>query len=183
MTTTINLTINCTAVPADEPRIRAAVERILTHAKVRSAQVGIAVLTDAAIRQLNKQYLNHDYATDAISFVLERKGGHLEGEIAVSAETAQREAARLGWAAADELLLYIVHGALHLVGEDDLTESGAAIMRRREREVLAEFGLVPPWEDRPDQPSGKTMPSGKTKPSGQTRSARKSQRSRKELTR
>lgn len=183
MTTTINLTIECTAVPADESRIRAAVERILTDAKIHSAQVGIAVLTDAAIRKLNKQYLNHDYATDAISFVLERNEVHLEGEIAVSAETAHREAARLGWAAADELLLYIVHGTLHLVGEDDTTEPRAAIMRRREREVLADFGLVPPWEDRPAQASGKTLASGKTKSSRKTRSSRNGKQNRKELTR
>jgi probable rRNA maturation factor len=107
----------------------------------------VAILSDDAIQDLNRRHLDHDYATDCLSFVLEQRLHHLEGEIAVSAETAQREAARLGWPAADELLLYVVHAMLHLVGEDDTTPSGAAAMRRREREVLEAFGLVPPWDD------------------------------------
>ena len=147
MTVTIALTIECDAVPLDEVRLRAAVNRVFADASIPNGQVGVAVLTDPAIRQLNKQYLNHDYATDAISFVLERSHDFVEGEIAVSAETAQREAAHYGWPAADELLLYVVHGALHLVGGDDTTPAGAAEMRRREREVLATIGLTPPWDD------------------------------------
>jgi len=155
MSITVTLTIECDAAPVDEPRIRSAIERILADAEVPSAQIGIAVLSDAAIRQLNRQYLNHDYATDVISFVLESSQDHLEGEIAVSAETARREAARLGWRADDELLLYIVHGALHLVGEDDTSAAGSQRMRHRERSVLAEFGLVPPWEAHQASPRGR----------------------------
>jgi len=152
MRLTFNLTIDCEAVPLDESRLRAAVARVFADAKISRGEVGVAVLSDIAIRQLNKQYLDHDYATDAISFVLERGTDYVEGEIAVSAETAQREAAHYGWPATDELLLYVVHGALHLVGGDDTTPAGAAAMRRREREVLATFGLAPPWDASPDSP-------------------------------
>lgn len=155
MPLTICLTIECDAVPLDEARLRAAVLRVFADARIPSGQVGVAVLSDPAIRQLNKQYLNHDYATDAISFVLERGADYVEGEIAVSAETAQREAAHYGWPASDELLLYVAHGALHLVGGDDTTPAGAAEMRRREREVLATLGLTPPW----DAPSTQTTTS------------------------
>lgn len=162
----INLTVECDVVAVDEARLQTAVQRILDDAQIGSAQIGIAVLSDSAIRQLNKQYLDHDYATDAISFVLEQTPDHLEGEIAVSAETARRQAARLGWDAGDELLLYVVHGMLHLVGEDDMSEAAAERMRQREREVLGEFGLVPPWEG-PDA----------------GRRGGKNQRSREELTR
>lgn len=153
MPISIALTVECDAVPLDEARLRAAVNRVFADASIPIGQVGVAVLTDAAIRQLNKQYLDHDYATDAISFLLERGTDYVEGEIAVSAETAQREAAHYGWPATDELLLYVVHGALHLVGGNDTTPGGAAEMRRREREVLATLGLTPPWEDDQAQPT------------------------------
>ena len=46
---------------------------------------------------------------------------HLEGELIVSTETALREAAAHGWSPRDEVLLYVVHGVLHLCGYDDLT--------------------------------------------------------------
>ena len=45
----------------------------------------------------------------------------LEGEVIVGAETALRTAPRYGWPPHDELLLYVVHGTLHLVGHDDRT--------------------------------------------------------------
>ncbi len=46
----------------------------------------------------------------------------------------------------DELALYVVHGLLHLCGYDDLTESGAAAMRCRERELLAACGRPNPFD-------------------------------------
>ena len=67
----------------------------------------------------------------------------LEGELIVSTETALREAAAHGWTPADELLLYVVHGLLHLCGYDDLTDEARPVMRAREREVLAGWQLVP----------------------------------------
>ena len=155
MPVTVVLTIDCEAVPVDEARLRAAVRRVFADAGINSGRVGVAVLSDAEIRKLNNQYLRHDYATDALSFVLSRTPERVEGEIAVGAETALREAEHYGWPAADELLLYVVHGALHLVGGDDTTPAGAIAMRRREREVLGAFGLVPPW-DEADEDSGHT---------------------------
>ncbi len=67
----------------------------------------------------------------------------LEGEVIVSTETALREAAAHGWSPADEVLLYVVHGLLHLCGYDDLTDEARPLMRAREREVLAGWQLVP----------------------------------------
>ncbi|MCE9544321.1 MAG: rRNA maturation RNase YbeY [Planctomycetia bacterium] len=143
----ISIRLDSTVVEVDRDRIRAAVSEIMAEAGLKSAQVGIAVIDDGAIQQMNRQFLNHDYATDVLSFTMHRSATAVEGQIAVSAETAQREAADYGWPAADELLLYIVHGALHLVGYNDKTPSDAAAMRQREREVLAGFGLNPPWDE------------------------------------
>ena len=58
-----------------------------------------------------------------------------------------RLAVRWGWAAEDELLLYLIHGMLHLVGVDDATPKQREEMRRREAECLAAFGLKPHWEE------------------------------------
>ena len=68
---------------------------------------------------------------------------HLDGELIVSTETALREAAAHGWSPQDEVLLYVVHGLLHLCGYDDLTDEARPAMRVREREVLAGWQLVP----------------------------------------
>jgi probable rRNA maturation factor len=71
----------------------------------------------------------------------------LEGEIIVSAETAATAAQRFGWSSDDELLLYVVHGTLHLVGYDDTNPPARSEMRSKEQLYLAEFGLDPRYDE------------------------------------
>ena len=127
----------------DRERLREAVASVLAGAGLQEAQVSLAIVDDATIRELNRRYLNHDDATDVLSFLLEREGGRLEGEIVVSRDTAARSAPDYGWLPQDELLLYVIHGALHLVGLDDRTPQAAAEMRRQEQHYLRQFGLEP----------------------------------------
>lgn len=125
----------------DEPRLRRAVELVLAGAGIREATISLAVVDDPTIHQLNRQYLDHDYATDVLSFLLEQSEQALEGEVIVSADTAAALAGQYGWSAHDELLLYVIHGTLHLVGCEDGTPDERMQMRDRERECLARFGL------------------------------------------
>jgi probable rRNA maturation factor len=127
----------------DPARLELAVQRVLSHAQVRNALVDVAVLDDPAIWQVNREFLSHDYPTDVISFVHEQNEDGLEGEVLASWDTAVSHAATYGWPAADELLLYVIHGTLHLVGHDDQTAEALDTMRDAERAVLATFGLTP----------------------------------------
>jgi probable rRNA maturation factor len=133
-------------VSADKERLRAAIARILSDEGFTSGSISLAIVDDATIRPLNNRYLGHDYATDVLSFVLEQGEHTLEGEIIVSAETALTTAAQFGWQAEDELLLYVIHGALHLAGYDDLNEAALIEMRERERHYLRFFGLEPRYD-------------------------------------
>ncbi|OHB80790.1 MAG: rRNA maturation RNase YbeY [Planctomycetes bacterium RBG_16_64_10] len=123
-------------------RLCAAARMVLERAGIRTAVISLAVVNDPTIRALHRAYLGRDEATDVLSFPLEQSAGRLEGEVVVSAETAARVAPRYGWRAADELLLYVIHGTLHLVGYDDRAAADVAAMRAAERDVLAQFGLV-----------------------------------------
>lgn len=126
----------------DLRRLKRAVRQVLAEAGITSGEISIGIVTDARMHELNRQYLQHDYPTDVLSFVLEQgDDGSLDGEIIVSADYAAREADRFGWTTDDELLLYVVHGSLHLVGHDDHTTEGRAAMREAETRCLAEFGL------------------------------------------
>jgi probable rRNA maturation factor len=140
-------------VPFDARRAGRAVEAILRDAGIIDAQVEVAVVDDAAIHALNRRYLEHDYPTDVLSFPLQRDGTRLEGQLVASAETALRVSPQYGWTADDELLLYIIHGALHLVGLDDATPELRDQMRQQERRYLALFGLQP----RDDAPPGESL--------------------------
>ena len=133
--------------PVDEGRLIAGVRAVLDSANVTSCEVSLTVVDNARMHELNRRHLDHDYPTDVLSFLLGFDGQRLDGEIIVSADYAADEAAHYRWPAADELLLYAVHGALHLVGYDDTTAVAAAQMRQREREILGTFGLTPPGRD------------------------------------
>ena len=109
------------------------------------SEISIAMVDDAAIRELNRQYLNHDYETDVISFVLEQSDAALTGQLLVSTETAKRMAAEIGVPVEHEVLLYVVHGMLHLVGFDDTDPESAEKMRDAEREYLERLGITHRW--------------------------------------
>ena len=83
-------------------------------------------MDDETIHELNRRLLDHDWPTDVLSFVLEDDGDHLEGEVILSADTAGDGRRRTRQLAAEEQLLYVIHGMLHLVGYDDKSDADAA---------------------------------------------------------
>jgi probable rRNA maturation factor len=126
-------------------RIAAALRHVMKAEGVADYELSVALLDDRGIRRLNRQYLGHDYATDVISFRLDDggRGEALSGEILLGAERALRVARRLRADPEVELLLYAVHGCLHLVGYDDHGPRKARAMYARQAEHLAALGMVP----------------------------------------
>ena len=139
----IAITNEQTAVAVDELRLRAALEAVLSNSGRRQGTISVAIVDDRTIHALNQRHLAHDYPTDVLSFVLEEGADMIDGEIIVSGERAVATAPAYGWAAEDELLLYVIHGALHLAGFDDKQPADAARMRHQEALHLAAFGLKP----------------------------------------
>ena len=138
----ITITNEQSALRIDRRRLAAAVRAALKGEGLSDARISLAVVGDARIHALNRQFLAHDWPTDVLSFVLQQSDGHLEGEIVVSAERAVAESRRYGLEPDEELLLYVVHGALHLAGHDDARPPKRRAMRRREKECLARLGVV-----------------------------------------
>ena len=112
----------------------------------KSAEISIVLTDDEHIQELNREYREADRPTDVLAFSqLEGEGAEVPGErvalgdVVVSVDTAERQAADQGHALEDELDLLIIHGVLHLLGHDDETDADAADMRRREKRVLDEL--------------------------------------------
>jgi probable rRNA maturation factor len=146
--------------------VRRLVEQACAAIGIDEAEISVVLLSDAAMAQVNEEWLEHEGPTDVITFLLseateeiEAWPGGLTGDIVVSTETACRVAAELGWPAENELAYYIVHGLLHLAGYDDTTALPRAAMRREERRVMKAIGLPSP----PRRPaSALRQPSPKT---------------------
>lgn len=102
--------------------------------------------TDEEVHLLNRQYRGYDHPTDVLSFAqqetgpealrLPRRGPRLLGDVVISVDTAERQAARHGLSLEQELALLAVHGILHLLGYEDETEAGAEQMHAKEREIV-----------------------------------------------
>ncbi len=133
-----------TTLEVRESQLLAAVQAVFRESPYHSGTVSIAVVDDSTIHEINRQYLQHDYPTDVLSFVLEDREPYLEGELVVSADTASRSASEFDWPAESELLLYVIHGALHLVGYRDKQPEENAEMRSAEASILRELSVTMP---------------------------------------
>jgi probable rRNA maturation factor len=123
--------------------VREVVTAAFTAEDAGEPDIGVALVNDEVIAGLNEQWLGHEGPTDSIAFSYEDDPGPdgLRGEVVVSAETAAREAAARGIDARHELLLYVAHGTLHLLGWDDDTPDKRRRMNARARAILARAGV------------------------------------------
>lgn len=113
--------------------IERAVQQIASDYGWTHGEISIAIVDNPQIHRVNLEYLRHDYPTDVISFDTTELDDFLEGEIIASAQTAHQIAIQNQWKASHELLLYIIHGMLHVIGLDDSTLKKAQQMRAEER--------------------------------------------------
>ncbi len=111
--------------------------RVLDGERCPWTYVGIILTDHDQVHELNREYLGHDYRTDVLSFLIDRTGDGLEGEVYVDLDTAAVNAVRFGETYEREVARYVVHGLLHLAGHDDATDSERESMRRLEDRYLS----------------------------------------------
>ena len=99
--------------------------------------------SDDELLEVNRQFLDHDYYTDIITFNRNR-GNRVNGDLAISVDRIIDHAAQQGIAVRDEVLRVVVHGTLHLCGYDDHSDEEKAQMRALESTYMKKapnFGL------------------------------------------
>lgn len=133
------------------------VEDLLQHAVevlniVDESEVSITFVTNDVIQQINHEYRGKNQPTDVISFAMEELGdGEIEivggelprilGDIIISIDRAKEQAEDYGHSFERELGFLAVHGLLHLLGYDHMTEDDEKIMFSKQEEILSSFGL------------------------------------------
>ena len=93
------------------------------------ANLSIVFVSPQRMRRLNKKYLGHDYVTDVITFDY--------GEIIICPQVAAANAKQHKTSTEKELVLYAIHGILHLAGYDDHKPKDIKQMRAKEQEILS----------------------------------------------
>jgi probable rRNA maturation factor len=103
-------------------------------------QVTLLLTTDTAVRRLNRQFRGKNKATDVLSFPAFAPGPmKIAGDLAISVNTARRQAEERGHSLGTEIKVLTLHGLLHLAGYDHETDEGE--MARREQKLRAKLRL------------------------------------------
>jgi rRNA maturation RNase YbeY len=106
-------------------------------------ELSLALVGDKRMSQLHQEFMGISGPTDVMTFPLDEdaRGRPLSGEVIVCVPEAARQSRRLGTTIQQELLLYALHGMLHLSGFDDRTPSAYRKMHAKEDEILTKLGV------------------------------------------
>jgi probable rRNA maturation factor len=106
-------------------------------------EISIALVGEKRMSGLHEQFMGIAGPTDVLTFPLQTnlRGKCIEGEVVICAPVAERSAGKLGVQWKDELLLYALHGLLHLSGFDDKNQLQYRTMHRTEDAILKQLGV------------------------------------------
>lgn len=121
--------------------IRGRAEKMLRHLGLAEVELSIALVDDATIHELNRDYRKKDKPTDVLAFPLSEpvpaKPTGMLGDVILSIDTARKQAKKHRRPLLGELTMLLAHGLLHLLGHDHQTDAEEREMTARTRELEA----------------------------------------------
>lgn len=121
---------------ADRGRLKAFIEKIFRTEGKRLGRLNYVFCSDKDLLRINRDYLNHDYYTDIITFDLSEFNDTIQAEMYISTERVSDNARELGVSFKKELHRVIFHGVLHLCGYKDKTRAQKREIRLKEDHYL-----------------------------------------------
>jgi probable rRNA maturation factor len=131
-------------VPVNPRRVRKTVQKVLSSEGVKkSGEITVCFVNDKKIKELNLKYLGRNASTDVIAFNItdpeDKK--NIFADIAISTDAAIDNAKIFHTNPLFELYLYVIHGALHILGYDDQSKKDKLVMRKKEDYLMKVLDL------------------------------------------
>lgn len=123
----------------DRRRLKSFIERIFKSYSTKVESLSIVFCSDDYLLDINREYLDHDYYTDIITFDLSEPGADVIGEIYISIDRVRDNAQTEGASVTNELHRVIFHGVLHLCGLGDKNAKQKQEMRMTEDKWLGKY--------------------------------------------
>ena len=125
----------------ERTRLKNFIEEIFKNRKIKLLSLTIIFCTDDYLLDINKNFLQHDFYTDIITFNLSDQPNTIEGEIYISSDRIKENAVRNKVTIKEELHRVVFHGVLHLCGFKDKSRAEKATMTKMENNTLREYFL------------------------------------------
>lgn len=119
-----------------KPAIHGLVHQLKETLNFKISNLEISFVSSEQIKQLNKNYLKHNYSTDIVTFGYASKSKLLDGEIIISIDDVCENAKRYRTSNQLEIFRMIIHGILHLLGFNDKTTLERKIMKSKENYLV-----------------------------------------------
>ena len=120
----------------NKEKVRTWVKAVIQEHNARPIEINYIFCSDDYLLEVNKNYLDHDYYTDIITFDNSESPDEIEADIFVSIDRIKENAITMNETFEREFHRVLIHGILHLLGYKDKTEEEAALMRRKEDACL-----------------------------------------------
>ena len=120
----------------DTDRVRCWIEAVIKAQGYRVGELHYYFCSDDALLLINKERLGHDFYTDIVTFPLDDCTDFISSEFCISLDRVADNAKTFGRTYESELHRVMIHGVLHLIGFDDLTDEDRAVMRSEEEKCL-----------------------------------------------
>lgn len=137
-----NLRIYSSDKNIPKKKLHQFVKLILEDLELSLASLELNFINSKKIREINKQYLSHDYSTDIITFNYSDKESLIDGEIFISFQDAAGNAKIYKVKYIEEIGRLIAHGILHLIGYDDLTPDKRKKMKNQENRLIKKYKFI-----------------------------------------
>ena len=123
----------------DKRKVHSLIQTLGEEFSFKVQFLSISFINSIALEEINKNYLNHQYATDVITFNYSKQKKQLDGEILISFEDAKRNAKKFSITYGKEIFRLVVHGVLHLLDFDDKNAKNKKIMKKTENKLINKF--------------------------------------------
>jgi probable rRNA maturation factor len=116
--------------------VKEVIKQLFKKERRKLDQLTYIFCSDEYLLQVNKEYLQHNYYTDIITFDLSEDNNQVQGEVYISVDRVKDNAKTFNTSFQKELLRVVFHGALHLCGYKDKTKEDEVLMRKAEDKYL-----------------------------------------------
>jgi len=123
-------------LPFAEKELKEAILYILHIFKIKKAQIDLCFVDNKLMRKLNYAYLKKNCPTDVLAFDLSNFPDDLTAEVFVSQAVAKKQARLYNNSLKAEVLLYVIHGILHLLGFKHYSKKDKTVMLKRQKKIF-----------------------------------------------